>query len=174
VKIDDPACKLTPVLAAKHGLKFAVAYDENSLYVRAVVKDDAKFAPKASVKRNAGKADRVEVSLDLTGLARPQGDRAPRLLWTLQVGLPDVQTGVCPSNVSRPRWNRIDGVTVSHKKAGGAVAMTIQVPWKGIDCLPAKPGKAIGLDVAHVSHGSKGEVHCHRVWAGGGGWAILA
>ncbi|NQU76551.1 MAG: aldo/keto reductase [Planctomycetes bacterium] len=170
----DPVRGAAAGVALKHGTKFSLAYDATSLWIRAEVRDDMLRPACARLNRIVGGVDRIELGLDLTGLGRPHGDRAPRLAWTVQIALPDSDTGRCQVCVTRPSWQPIRGMDVSATKSSGGLTLDIEIPFKGIDCPAGRPGRAFGFTVEQFSYGRGGKLHYHSRWAEQCGWVVLA
>ena len=68
---------------------------------------------------------------------------------------------------------RASKMSVAARRTAGGATLDIEIPWKAIDCPAGKPGKCFSLNVAHLSHSSRGKLNCHRLWAPDGGWAVL-
>ena len=74
----------------------------------------------------------------------------------MAVGLPDPDTGKCPTRAIRPIWNQIKGMTVTASTVRGATVLDLTIPWKGLDCPPARQGRTFGFNLTHISHSARG------------------
>lgn len=170
LQADSQAIKITRDIAATHGAKMRFAWDADALYIKAEIEDDLQYPPTPKVWMPH--ADRITLDFDFLGLHAKRGDKPPALTWRLMVS-PPTADGSCYQWITNQWEGTHEAAKVESRKTSAGANLTIELPWKNVNCRKPKPGDSFALQVTHSSYSRKGKQNYQGRWSPVGGWVVL-